>query len=481
MGFVGDTLGHHASLRGGETALACGDACLSWRELLENSRRLEEALGNLTGSRARIGLSPRQPFEAICLVLAVARSGRVAVVADPNQTGFPAADLSAALSFRFWSLAELDDAAALPGVHRREIDVADAEAHSPTASDPFYVGLTSGSTGRPKAFQRSHGSWLRSFAACEAAFGLTCDDRIAVPGSLSHSLHLFGALHALHLGARLDLFPRFQPRSILDTLRSARSTVLYATPTQLDLLVRSARAQGVRLPDVRRVLLSGAKWHGVGGDAADVFCGARFHEFYGTSETSFISTRSAGDPPTSVGRPFDGVCLDIRDDAGRSLPAGETGLIHVSSDMTFDGYVYGEDPDTLRDGKWLSVGDWGYVDATGALHLRGRRSRMLVCAGVNVFAEEIEAVLLNADNVGACAVFGRPDPLRGQRIVAALRPENTASPLLPDALRRHCLAHLDPIKVPRAFYMLDDWPLTAGGKPDLVALSRRVAELEDGA
>ena len=477
MAFVGDTLDRHASPGGGGIAVACGGNRLSWQDLLETTSRVEDALGQLEAPGARIGISTRQPYEAIRLVLAVARSGRVAVVAEPAQAGFPEADLRAALSVRFWSLTALDAVLKARGAGAADTGAVRPEPPRPNASDPFYIGLTSGSTGRPKAFQRSHGSWLTSYAACEDAFGLTPADRVAVPGSLSHSLHLFGALHALHMGARLDLSAGFRPRGILKTMRAAGTTVLYATPTQLDLLLRAARAGGLTFPDVRRVLLSGAKWHGSGDTAVDVFPAARFHEFYGTSETSFIATRAADDPPASVGRPFPGVAIDIRNDAGRSLAPGEPGLIHVSSAMLFDGYVLGGDPDTRREGGWLSVGDQGFVDDAGRLHLLGRRSRMLVCAGVNVFAEEIEAALLRHDRVAACAVFGRPDPLRGQRIVAAIRTKDGS--VSPDVLRRHCQAFLDPIKVPRAFHLVEDWPLTAGGKADLVTLARRIERLED--
>lgn len=471
MTFVGDTLcGRHPRRHARAVAVACGGRSLTHGDLIEDIARIEVALDRHFPPRARVGISADTPFDAIRLVLAVARSGRVALVADPAQTGFSRASLEQALSLRFRSLADLDGAAALPGVGTTR----------PDADDPFYIGLTSGSTGKAKAFQRSHGSWLTSFDACEAAFGLTGDDRIAVPGSLSHSLHLFGAVHAVHLGARLDLADRFRPRGVLEQMIGAGTTVLYATPTQLDLLVRAARAAGVRLPEVRRVLISGSKWHGSGDAVADVFPAARFHEFYGTSETSFIATRDDDDPPASVGRPFPGVAVEIRDEAGNRLPAGAVGLIHVSSAMLFDRYVYGDDPDTRRDGDWLSVGDCGHLDEDGRLYLQGRRSRMLVSAGVNVFAEEVEAVLLSHACVAGCAVFGRPDPLRGQRIVAAIRASEAASGVTPEALRQHCLAHLDPIKVPRAFHMLEDWPLTAGGKADLVALAKRVERLEAG-
>src|SRR5438067_9656928 len=70
----------------------------------------------------------------------------------------------------------------------------------------FYLPTTSGSSGRPKVLARTRDSWLRSFAALGPVSG-----PVLIPGPLSSSLFLFGALHALWCGQELRLAPRWQP------------------------------------------------------------------------------------------------------------------------------------------------------------------------------------------------------------------------------------------------------------------------------
>jgi long-chain acyl-CoA synthetase len=169
--------------------------------------------------------------------------------------------------------------------------------------------------------------------------------------------------------------------------------------------------------------------------------------------------------------------VEIRGEDGACLAPGETGDIWVRSQLLFDGYVMGAEPMTRRDGSWVSVGDRGALDAEGCLWLSGRKGRMIVTSGMNVFAEEIEAALLQYPGVAQAAVFGLEDPLRGARIVAAIQPSGSALPD-PQVLRRHCLALLEPAKVPRAFQFLSHLPLTPGGKSDLPAIAAEIEHRE---
>lgn len=470
MSFVGAPIPDHAARKEAAIALTCGSISLSWTELAACIARLASKLRVASGPQARIALLLDDPVERLVAFLACAASGQVAMVGDPawgreKQTfvirmAEPALVLTG-LEDGTWPAADIDGR---PGV-------ADATL-------PFYVGFTSGSTGAPKAFRRSHRSWLESFALSERSFGLCCADRIMIPGDLSHSLHLYGAVQAVHMGARTRLARRFTPRAIVRAMAKDNSTVLYATPTQLQLVCKAAVADGIALPDVARILVSGSKWRQEkAGDVEKAFPNARLYEFYGTSETSFIAARGPGDqaPDKSVGRALPGIDIRIRDEAGRPLPIGETGRIWVKSDLLFDGYEFGGGDETRWEDGWLTVGDRGALDEKGFLFLAGRGKRMLVSAGVNVYAEEIEAILESDPRVIAAAVFGMDDPLRGHRIVAAVK---CAVPLAPDELRRLCLAKLEAIKVPRHIHIMGDWPLTAGGKTDLQHLEALVATRE---
>lgn len=471
MSFVGAPIADHARRRADETALAASGGRLTWADLAATV----EAIARQTAAQApgggRILLDLKDPSDLLVSLLAAVRAGQVAVVPDPNWHP----ELLAALK-------RATDGAIDPAFIESAADTAEPLGDGPRTEAAFYIGFTSGSTGYPKGFRRTHRSWLASFTAAEEAFGLSARDSIMVPGGLSHSLHLFAAVHGLHMGAQVHLARAFSPRQVLKTMAENGCTTLYATPTQLQLLARAARAaraDGLEFPALRRILVSGAKVpekarEGILGS----FSSSTVFEFYGTSETSFVAARSSADgdiPAGSAGRPMPGVEVEIRDDEGKRCETGETGLVWVRSDQLFDGYAFGEDKETSREDGWLTVGDCGWLDDKGYLFVIGRRKRMLVSAGVNVFPEEIERVLEGLPGIEAAAAFGLDDGLRGTRIVAAVSARDEVDEA---ALRRACLEYLPPIKVPKRIHAVADWPLTAGGKTDLQRLKALVTRRE---
>lgn len=472
MSYVGETLERLAACHPSRIALNDGRRILSRSDLLELVRCSETVLARKAAS-GRVLVPSGDAIQALCRILAVARSSRAAVVVDP-------AHLERHGDWLYGSLAPLfaawDEAPSDGEVPR---DAASSLSSRPGPETPFYIGLTSGSTGQPKAFQRSHRSWTESFRLADEAFGLGPDERVLVPGGLGHSLHLFGAIHGLHRGWRVDVVRSFQPLAVLRRVREAMSTVLVTTPTQLRLLAIAGDREELRFGAVKRILISGAKWHARDRElVAAVFPQAECHEFYGTSETSFISHRGPADSCSDgVGRPFPGVELEVRGPDGTALAADEEGEIWVRSPLLFDWYVMGDEPMTRLDAGWLTVGDRGHLDAEGRIFLAGRGGRMIVTSGLNVFAEEIETVLLDHPGVVQAAVFGVPDTLRGARVVAAVQPVDPA--LAQADLRRHCLARLERAKVPRRFHFADHWPLTPGGKPDLPTIGAWVMEQEE--
>lgn len=472
MPYVGATLDLLAEREPDRVALSDGRHTLTRAELLGHVEACEVLLAH-RGAPYRVLVSTGTAVAALCRLLAAARSGRAAVVVDPVHLERHGERLRRSLAPLFSDWNETSPRAAM------RTEAAAALPRKPEPDTPFYIGLTSGSTGHPKAFQRSHRSWTESFRLADEAFGLGADERVLVPGGLGHSLHLFGAIHALHRGWRVDVVRSFQPAAVLRRMQDAASTVLVTTPTQLRLLAIAGDREELRLGALRRILISGAKWHARDRAlVAAVFPQAECHEFYGTSETSFISHRGPADSlGEGVGRPFPGVEVEVRGPEGCALGPGGEGEIWVRSPLLFDSYVMGDEPMTRVAASWLTVGDRGHLDDEGRIFLAGRGGRMIVTSGLNVFAEEIEAALLEHPGVAQAAVFGVPDILRGARIVAALQPAERA-PEQAD-LRRHCLARLERAKVPRHFHFADHWPLTPGGKPDLPALEAWVREQEE--
>jgi long-chain acyl-CoA synthetase len=324
----------------------------------------------------------------------------------------------------------------------------------PAPERPFYLGFTSGSSGLPKGYARSHGSWIATMVAARDAFGLVPGETILALGPLSHSLALYATIQALWLGgtARLNGRPE-----------GAR--VMVGIPPLLATRRREASAPGVDL------ILSAGQALDVGqvDRLRTAFPGARIIDFYGTSEQSFIAWRDAGEgAPGSVGHPFPGVHLEIVDAAGTPLPPGALGRLRVDSPMVFEGYLPGlEGNGFARDGAWTTVGDRGWLDADGCLHLAGREGGMVVVRGVNVYPEEVEAALKALPGVVDAGVVGLPDPDRGALVVALVEGRAPAPGELAD---------LPLEKRPRRVLSLPVLPRTATGKLDRAALARLAGE-----
>lgn len=414
-------------------------------------------------------------------VLARERAPRMAWVQDVDDTAAGLIDfLAIVASGRTAAVGDPDwPAPVLAGVHAW-VDTSPDDAPPPGPLTPFYAGFTSGSTGLPKGFRRHHRSWTESFRVGLETFGGGAATRVLAPGRLSHSLFLFGMLQGLWTGAGVRVQRQFSAARALALLDQGLAQCLVAVPSQLLLMLElAARRRLAPITATRLVMISGARWMRARTPALRaLFPQARIVEFYGASETSFMTWTDADEhlPPAVVGQPFSHVELRID---GAAAP-GADGLIYVRSPMVFLDYVGAADGSAaLREpdaaGDWLSVRDMGHVDEQGRLWLAGRQQRMIVTQGKNLFPEEVEDVLAAHPAVAAASVLGVDDALRGKTVVALLRPADGAE--LPTAadLADWCRARLEAFKVPRRCWRVDAWPLTASGKTDHAKLAAAVA------
>jgi long-chain acyl-CoA synthetase len=324
----------------------------------------------------------------------------------------------------------------------------------------MFETLTSGSSGAARRIWRTQESWIASFAVNARLFGIGPEERVAVLGRLVHSLALYGALEAVHLGAELHLLDDLRPDRQRAALAVRRVGVLYATPAQLRLLVEPS---GAVLPDLRLVLVGGSKLDAALRVAVAAMApAADLREFYGAAEASFITLAGPDTPPDSVGAAYPKVEIEVR-----GADAAGLGEIWVHSPYLFTGYA-GQDAGGARmDQGWLSVGEIGRL-AGGQLYLAGRAGRMVTVADQNVFPEEIEAFLSLQAGVQRVAVVPRKDGLRGVVMVAVVQGDPACEADLLAAARRQ----FGTLKAPRAVIWRKDWPVLASGKTDLIAVAR---------
>ena len=327
-----------------------------------------------------------------------------------------------------------------------------------TAAEPAqgagsFETLTSGSSGAPRRIRRSQASWIASFAVNAPLFGIGSGVRVAVPGRLTQSLALYGAVEAVHLGAEAHLLEGLRPDRQVAVLANRRIDILYASPAQLRLMLEASSAP---VPGLRLIVTGGSKLDpATRARLAVRFPGAGVREFYGAAETSFITLSDDDTPEGSVGPPYPGVDIDLRGPAGAQE-------VWVRSPYLFAGYAGDAGSARWQDG-WLTVGEIGEM-RDGFLFLSGRAGRMVTVADQNVFPEEIEAFLLTQPGVTQAAVLPRADALRGHVLEAVVMGGDAA------ALLSACRRRLGPLKTPRRVLQVGDWPLLASGKTDLAAL-----------
>ncbi|TLP45592.1 long-chain fatty acid--CoA ligase [Cohaesibacter sp. CAU 1516] len=342
---------------------------------------------------------------------------------------------------------------------------------------------SSGSSDKAKTIRRTALSWVQTFRKTRSLFHLSAQDPYAVLGALSHSLTLYGILEGLEVGGGVDVLTGLTPRHQAVALAQAQSAVLYATPSQLRLLLEGAKIAQITLPVMKLIWSGGGKLDPDCRTGLEALCpNGQILEFYGASETSLITLSDKETPVGSVGKAYPGVDVQIRDADGAVLSApGQIGEIWIKSPYLFDGYEVGSSRDTLwRDG-YLTVGEMGSLDANGFLFLKGRKSRMVTVADQNVFLEDVEAVLQSNPSVRICAAFAVPDKHRGHVVMAIVERTPSAASDGEDAgthvdplathLQAQCRAVLGPLATPKAVHFIDHLPLLPAGKPDLLALS----------
>ncbi|MFN4156309.1 MAG: AMP-binding protein [Paracoccaceae bacterium] len=326
--------------------------------------------------------------------------------------------------------------------------------------------LTGGSLGGSRRVLRTQASWLASFAVNMGLFGIGPGVRVAVPGRLSQSLALYGALEGLALGAEVHLLDGLRPDRMARAVEQRKIGVVYATPVHLAQMVGC----GVVWPGLRLVLVGGAKLEaGLRAALRAVAPAAEVREFYGAAEASFITLSGPEDGPETVGRPYPGVELRICDASGVDLPEGAVGEVWLRSPYLFQGYAGGDKGSARwRDG-WLTVGEVGALTLAG-LVLRGRVGRMVTIAGQNVFPEEIERFLAGLPGVARVAVLARADGLRGAVLWAVLMGERAREAEILVAAR----GRLGAMIAPRGVIWREDWPVLPSGKTDLAVLQAEV-------
>lgn len=330
---------------------------------------------------------------------------------------------------------------------------------------------TSGTTGRPKGIERGMDPATAhvSLSGIAALWEFSPDDVHLVAGPLYHTgPSSYGQVHLL-IGATVIVMPHYDAAEALRLIERHRVTNSFMVPTHFSRILQldAAHRRRYDLSSLKLIMHSAAPCPAhVKRGIMEVFPPGTVTEFYGASEGGFsrISAEEWLRKPGSVGTPWPGHELRIVDDAGRTLPAGEIGLIYMRGPR-MDFRYRGADDKTrqaFRDG-FFTAGDLGYLDADGYLFIADRRTDLIISGGANIYPAEVEAVILQHPAVADAAVVGIPDAEMGKCVLAVveLRRGQQAGADELIAFARRDLAHY---KCPRRIEFVAELPREPQGK-----------------
>jgi O-succinylbenzoate-CoA ligase len=341
---------------------------------------------------------------------------------------------------------------------------------SVAGDDVHRLMYTSGTTGRPKGVMLTHANLAWKNAAHVTEFGFTSDDIGLACGPLYH----VGALDLvtttmIAAGATTIIHRVFDAAQVVDEIERSRVTCVWTAPAMVRAILDVPGVGERDLSSVQLIIAGGEKMPIPFIERLrNTFPSAWFADAYGLTETvsgdTFLDREHTIEKLGSVGLPCQYLELDIWDEDGASLPAGERGEVVLRGPKVFKGYW--RDPDATAKafaGGWFHTGDIGVVDDDGYLYIVDRLKDMIVSGGENVASSEVERVLYEHDAVVEVAVVGRPDDRWGEVPIAFVVRVDDATTTGAELIE-HCRSQLAKFKVPKDVVFIDELPRNPSGK-----------------
>lgn len=325
---------------------------------------------------------------------------------------------------------------------------------------------TSGTTGRPKGVMLSGREILTNCIQSISNFEVTAAERMYAALPLFHSYMQNTAVWSpLVMGAQVIVIPQITRKALLRAL-DFKPTIIVGIPQLFGLFcmlkqttnfdtVRFFFSGGDALPDKIRL-------------AFELLYGRRIANGYGLTETCPVISAVVEDTwmrSQTIGKPFLGLEVEIRDQEGRALSQGSIGALWVKGGNVMMGYYNAPEATAaiMRDG-WLDTGDLASFDQGGNLIFAGRLKDLIVSKGIKIYPQEVENVLMMHPVITHAGVVGLV--LEHDETPVAFVAANRIYPELESELKTLCQTRLAPYKVPSEIIVRASLSVTSTGKVD---------------
>jgi len=474
-------------------------ASLTFAALDAQSNRLAHHLiAQGVGPDVPVGVCLRPCVEVLVALVAIYKAGGVYMPLDPTH---PAALIELMLSEAQPRVvlthvqAKVDWPAATPRfcMDQDMAALPAAEGHTPAGVNEeghgAFLLYTSGTTGKPKGVWATHGNLLHYILTAQKRYRFQPSDVLSSIARYTFSISLFDLVTPLCTGCAVRLYERDEvvsPDRLCLALQEV--TALHASPSLLANLFRYLRGKpsaGQRFDHLRHVSSGGdIVPPSVMRDMAAVFPNAEVYVIYGCTEISCMGTtfdiRQAREIRCSmVGEVFDGVTLQLWDEAGQPVAPGEVGEIAFAGHGISTGYLDRPELTAQRylvhgEQRFYLTGDLGRYHAEGGLEILGRRDFQVQLRGMRVELTGIENRIRDLNLAFQCVACVKEVAEGDQRLVVYVVSPQTEG----QALRQTLALEFPDYMVPQHVITLDALPLTTNGKVDRHALIQRPLALD---
>ena len=289
-------------------------------------------------------------------------------------------------------------------------------------SDAFNLIYSSGTTGTPKGILHNH--WMRS-AQMDRVSPNGYDDnaRTLLSTPLYSNTTIVSFLPTLYGGSTVYLMPKFDARGYLEIVQREKITHTMLVPVQYKRIMDVPDFDAFDLSSMQVKFSTSAPLRAeVKADVLARFPG-KLLEYYGLTEGGGVTVLNSAEHPDklhTVGQPAPGNEIRLIDETGAEVPKGTVGEICGRGPTMMAGY-FGRD-DLTADYIWRDAagnvffrsGDMGRFDEDGFLILSDRKKDMIISGGLNIYADDLELVLLADPDVIDAAVIGVPSDAWGE-------------------------------------------------------------------
>jgi fatty-acyl-CoA synthase len=315
--------------------------------------------------------------------------------------------------------------------HLEQIEVLENSSGSVT---PGLVQFSSGTTGAPKCIERSWSDINQELQHYNIALRDAQQMNVIVCCPVTHSYGLLcGVLASFKRGQQPIILTELNPKYVLKKLQQVSISLLYSSPTMLDVLAKlMPPSQSFHAVMTSGSMMSVTQFKTIGARTQYLF------QQYGCSEAGCISLTSNCQSVTDMGKPLTHFQLKASSDAQQP----EEIIVKTAH-------------------KDIFTRDLGYLDSQGNLHFVARLDDTINVAGINVYPQEVESVLLQYPDINEAVVYKRADTFAGERVCLKFTAESTINIR---ALRDWCATELSPYQIPLEIEQVTQIPKLANGK-----------------